>query len=494
MQNVNQSQQRNELLASLKLLSNETRVIATPWSRVVRGLGLGQHTCEYDESVSLWIQEAFDYLKEKTNFSNGYVNASSLLCDLILLLAAPKSTLSEGYIMTYIKNILFVIQDEPNPYRRIMQMTILVDVAAKLHIEDLLLRQVDIISLLFQSLDKIKPNQIKDENAGRHGDYEKLSAYTSVLLSVGLLHRHEQLVTDEHNYILDALNTLEKIPSPFFRGRGGAMLFSVIALLGYQGFISSTGRDYLRETLSYMDRADELNLHPAFPQPMSMAFVKVYPLLTMLNAIALTGNKDYLFWQKDRIAEVKELISTITPVERTHMGLYYIIALYNLGLAQENYIEIVELIEELVQQTATITPSQNYFLHGISYAYIMETAMLTGRRDLIDSAITERAADAFFHMNCTAEDEVNRPYPLSYSLTMLGEMGCADKLLCPTALYEGKSALQWVIDNCAPVKDENDGRLYMLNNALVNYALRMRGSSFEAPAIYRHARFAMSER
>jgi hypothetical protein len=56
--------------------------------------------------------------------------------------------------------------------------------------------------------------------------------------------------------------------------------------------------------LDYLDRADEIGLPPAFPKPMSPAFGRIYPLVTMLNAVAVTGRTDCL---GDRLDQMHRL-------------------------------------------------------------------------------------------------------------------------------------------------------------------------------------------
>ncbi|MGE2624583.1 hypothetical protein ACQH8C_25940, partial [Escherichia coli] len=82
--------------------------------------------------------------------------------------------------------------------------------------------------------------------------------------------------------------------------------------------------DAIIHTLDYLDRADTIGINPSFPQPMSPAFVKIYPLLTMLNAIAVTGARQALYFRQDRLRQARDLLDALTPVEQTHMGLYYI--------------------------------------------------------------------------------------------------------------------------------------------------------------------------
>ena len=63
----------NNLLLALDQLDNENRIITTPWSRIVRGLGLGQYPINYNETISSWIQDAFDMLKIKSRYQNNYI-------------------------------------------------------------------------------------------------------------------------------------------------------------------------------------------------------------------------------------------------------------------------------------------------------------------------------------------------------------------------------------------------------------------------------------
>ncbi|MEB5749174.1 hypothetical protein MXF13_04625 [Leclercia adecarboxylata] len=486
MQHTTNLTSDNNLHAALCQLNGENRLITTPWSRIVRGLGLGQYPMPYSETLSLWIQEAFEDLKHKTQYKNSYVRFSSLLCDFICLLIKPKERLSDNDKFDYISNILYLINSEPDPYRKVMQYSITIDALAKLNINlfDILEKSVDLPRLLFTAINEIKSNRIKDENSGKHGDYEKLSAYTSVFFALAVCNKAQAAVTWQRNHISEALQTLATIPSPFFRGRGGSMLFSAISLMGYRGMLQNDGRDYIFETLDYLDNAATMGIDPTFPQSMTPAFVTVYPLLTMLNAIAAAGHHQAIHYKQDRISQANALMDSLTPVERTHMGLYYIMAIFNLGLLDREEKRVNALIEELVHTAHHIDPSENYFLHGIASSYVIETATLTGRKSWLTEQIINNLAGSFARMNRKLEDEINRPYPLAYALTMLAEAGHADKLFEPSACYENRSAISWTIDNLTQIEDGADGRLYMLNHALINLMLRMRGNGFTMPRVY----------
>lgn len=476
----------SDLIRALGRLNNENRIITTPWSRIVRGLGMGQYPVPFCETLSGWIQDAFDELKAKTESQNNYTHFSSLLCDFICLLIQPGKALKPRDRLDYISNILFLINNEADPYRRIMQYTITIDALAKLNINlfDVLEKSVDLPGLLFNTVQQIKSDGIQDENSGKHGDYEKLSAYTSVFFALASCGKAHLAITRRQNHVENALGLLNNIPSPFFRGRGGSMLFSAISVLGLQPVLKEALSDAVLHTLDYLDRADAIGINPSFPQPMSAAFVKVYPLLTMLNAIAVTGERRALNFRQDRLRQARDLLEALTPVEQTHMGLYYIMAVYNLGLIEQEQYDVDALVETLAETAMNIDPSENYFLHGIACSYVLETALITGRKDLITDRLTSRLAESFATMDKCVEDEINRPYPFAYALTMLGEAGLARKMFEPSPRYGNQSAASWTIANLTQVKDGADGRLYMLNHALINLMLRMRGQDRSAEKAY----------
>ena len=101
----------------------------------------------------------------------------------------------------------------------------------------------------------------------------------------------DRLVSGPRNYIQEGLDLLDRIPAPYFRGRAGSMFLSAISLLGYDEVAFDGERDYMKEILDYLDRDDELNIHPAFPQPLTDSYRKTYPLVTMLNAIAVWAGR-----------------------------------------------------------------------------------------------------------------------------------------------------------------------------------------------------------
>ncbi|MFE9256469.1 hypothetical protein [Streptomyces sp. NPDC006879] len=472
-------------------LSNESRMIATPWSRMVRGIGLGQYPVDYDPATATRIRRAFDLLAVKVPASNSYTLFSRRLAEFVLKLVDPECEFGSAETQRDLDGVLAAVRSEGNPYWRLMAGCILMDAFAKLRLDRTLLvnERLDFPAEVLALVDRIEPDQIKDENAGRHGDYEKLSAFSAVFLALGQLGLKERLVTSDRHYVKESLNLLERVPAPFFRGRGGSMLFSVISLLGHDALIFDGERNYMREVLDHLDRADDLGSPPAFPQPMSAEFSKIYPLVTMLNAVAMSGRSEYLTYGRDRLAQMKELWAGISPVERTHMGLYYLVALHNLGRLEDQLPDKDAFVEGVVGMWEQVDPGANFFLNGIAYAYMIETAMLTGRMDLITERMLDRVVDSYPDLDRTDLDRVNRPYPFAYLVNMLGEIGQAQRLFSGRERYAGESAFAWVVDHLSPAATEEGSRLYMLDHALISQALRMRGAERAQTSLFEDFRF-----
>ncbi|MTD55804.1 hypothetical protein [Amycolatopsis pithecellobii] len=476
-------------VSGLSDLSNESRMISAPWSRMIRGIGLGQYPIEFAPAVAGHIRRTFDQLAAKVSPSNAYTLFCRDLTDFVLTVADPAR---QDDVAPAVGPLLQAARAERNPYYRAMAGSLVMDSFAKLGLDVSLLvnDERDFPAEVLGMLDEIAPDQIADENQGRHGDYERLSASSTVFLAIGQLGLKDRLVTPDRNHVIEGLNLLENIPAPYFRGRAGAMFLSVVTLLGFDEYIFDGERDYMKEVLHYMTRADELKIYPSFPQELPVAWAKVYPLLTMLNAIAMSGRTEYLNDPIDWLAEAKVLLEQVPWDDRVHMSQYYIVALHNLGRLQEELPDLDGYLAQVAAVLDLVDPGGNFFPNGIAYPYIIEVAMITGRMHLIPDEALTRMVDAFPGYDRTEADHANSAFPVSYVLNVLGEIDAADLIFEPRAQYGGSSALAWVVDHMSEGAKEEGTRLYMINHALVSYALRMRGAGAPETELFRNFRFA----
>lgn len=285
-------------------------------------------------------------------------------------------------------------------------------------------------------------------------------------LALGQLARPVPLSVVRH-----ALSRLGRVPALFFRGRGGSMLVTAITLLGHDVATIGPGGDSIHDFFDQVERAD-IGDTVAFPSPMSPAFPRSYPLLTMLNAVAVTGRCDYLRRGHDRLAQSGELLAEISSAERTHMSLYYLMALANLGRLEEQVPDLDAFVETLFDYGRTIDPGADYFVYGISYPYLIRTALLCGRRDLVTNTMLNQMVDAFADLERDPAGRDNRLYPFSYAVNILAELGQENRLFESRDRYGGTSAMAWVLNHLSPESVAENNRLTMLDHAIVSWALR----------------------
>ncbi|MEV4559832.1 hypothetical protein AB0K51_22935 [Kitasatospora sp. NPDC049285] len=463
-------------ISGLHDMSNESRMIATPWSRMLRGIGLGQYPIGYDAAVAGHIRDAFDRLAAKVSPSDGYTLFSRAMAEFILKVNAGGE--DRDWLAPAVPPLLDAVRAVPNPYYRATAGSILMDAFAKLGLDVSLLvnDELDFPAEVLGMLDQIAPDAIPDENQGRHGEYERVSACCTVFLAIGQLGLRERLVTAERNHVVEALDLLDRIPIPYFCGRVGGMLMSVIALLGYTEHIFDGERDYMQEVLDYLTRADEVGNWPAFPNPMPLPWKKVYPLLTMLNAVAMCGRSEYLTRPIDALAEARSLMDQIPWTTKVHMSQYYVIALHNLGRLADQLPDLDGFLTDVAAVLDVVDPGENFSPRGNAYPYIIELSMMNGRMDLIPDAALVRMADSFPDLDSTEDNRANRSFPVSYVLNILGEIGAWELMFAPRARYGGESAISWVIDNLSEGAKEEGDRISMLDHALVSCALRLRGA------------------
>lgn len=480
-------------VSGLDDLSNESRMIAAPWSRLIRGIGLGQYPIDYDPAIAGHLRTTFDLIAEKVPRSTSYPHFCRALAEFVLQVVDPAAEPDEARTARSVASLLDVARAERNPYFRAMAGSLVLDTFAKLGLDMSLLvdGELDFPAEVLAALDEIAPDQIADENRGRHGDYERLSASSNVFLAIGQVGLRDRLVTDDRNRIVEALNLLENIPAPYFRGRSGSMFLSVVALLGYETHIFDGDRDYMKETLEYLTHADELGIFPSFPNEIPTAWMKAYPLLTMLNAVALCGRPEYLNTPIDWLAEARTLLDQVSWEHRVHMSQYYVIALHNLGRLQDELPDMDAYMREVTSVLDLADPGANFFPDGISYPYIIELAMLTGRMDLIPDEALDRMVDALRNFD-SGIDRANNAFPVSYVLNVLGEIDEAELLFTPRDRYDGRSALEWVVDNISEGGKEEQLRLYMIPHALVSYALRMRGAQAPETKLFGGFRYRLA--
>lgn len=480
--------QHSAVITGFADLSNESRMIATPWSRMLRGIALGQYPCDYDPVISQQVLAAYDRMVSKVSASDGYTHFGRKLANFIVRVIDPNSELLD--VDSAVKAVVRSVRAITNPYYRVMAGSILMDTVAKIGVDSssLMGDAQAFATEMLGVLDTIAPDAIADENQGRHGEYERVFASSAVFLAIGQLGLRNLLVTPERNRVIEALDLLEKIPIPYFCGRAAGTLMSVLAVLGYADQILDGERDYMQEVLEYLTRADEIGNWPEFDNHITTPWKKVYPLLTMLNAIAMCGRPDYLTRPIDVLQVAADLMEQIPWEIRVHMAQYYLIALHNLGRLDDQIPDLRAYVREIVGVLDALDPGENYSPRGNAYPYVIEIAMMTGNLDLVPDSALERMVDSFIDLD-SPTDRQNRPFPVSYVVNILVEIGAADLLFAPRPRYGELSALEWAIDNLSDGAEVEGDRVSMLNHALISAVLRMRGADAAQTELFEEFEF-----
>lgn len=482
---------RNEVrLQGPQDMSKEARLFFSPWSRLARGTGLGPHTIDYDPKAAAQIRSSFDVLGEKVPQNHAYNNFSKKLVDLILDLEAKGGQMDRSELESRTDSILESLHQESGTYQFATAAAILMDAYAKMGLDPSLLVNAK-HDLVQETLDKIETIPLK--NDGIYGFYERVTAYTSLFVSMGQLGMKDRLVSGDKNYIKIALDQLETIPSPWNRGRGSSMLFATLKVLGFERYLWEGGRDFVKETLDYIDQAEALNIWPTFPATqMSHDYFTIEPYITMLNAISILGRPEYLNYKEDRIAKVNQMMTRLSPEETALIGEYYLLTLYNLGALDRVVPDLDRYLQDFAHLMDTMKPAPYWFPNGVAYPYAMETLYFFGKDDLITEEMIDRMDNSLPDF-VDAKDVTNWGHPLSYIFNIHAQLGSLDRIFEPSPrdnpAYGGQSVMEWGIRRFAGDPAGFQKSLPMFDHSLISAALRMRGRERNESPLYQPVTF-----
>lgn len=467
--------------AMLNQMGQESRIFTSPWTRFVRGFALGQYPMEYDPKIAQNIRKTLEVLKEKVSPENSFNNFSNLLTDFILDVNDPLIRLSDQDLTSRIDNMAQTISTISNPSLFTTATAVLLDSLVKLELNPslLLAKHADLVET---SLAKLREIPVEE---GEKGSYEKLQSYSGLLLSLGQAGMKDRLITGDINYVQEALDLVGQIPSAFYRGRGASQLFSVLHLLGYDAYIFDGKTDHLKALLDYLN--EKLDKYPDLKNMEKRASFDTYPLLTLLNSMALLGRSEYLTYQRDWLEEAKVLTNALPPSQRISQGQYYLMALYNLGKLDQYVPNVRRYLKDNIELYLS-TEKQGVFEKDMHDSYLLETAWLFNMVDLVPESLIQRMVDNFRNYS-KGELYLNSAYGAAYVLSALGEAGRADQFFDPRLSYNGESPLFWTIRNFSDGAKDETITLPYLNHALISYALRMRGTNHKDEGLFKGASF-----
>ncbi|PIW59881.1 MAG: hypothetical protein COW13_04200, partial [Candidatus Omnitrophica bacterium CG12_big_fil_rev_8_21_14_0_65_50_5] len=274
----------------------------------------------------------------------------------------------------------------------------------------------------------------------------------------------------------------------------GAALMSALGVSGFKDLIVDGRRDHLKSLLEYLDQRLDQPQKRGRLRP--TAFQSTYPIFTLLNTIAILGEEDYLTHRRDWVQQARLFYARLTPRAKANQAEYYLMALYNLGLLDQEVADspdfVRNLVEDYEQFEATQTPQDPLFVNSDD-AYIAETAWLFGVSDSVPAWIKLRLINHFREFS-PDEKTLTAAWGAAYVFTAMDQLDVADILFMPNSAYDGKTPLGWTIENFSENAENEASSLPLLNHALLSSALRMRGDDKSVTDIFSDFKFLREKR
>ena len=308
---------------------NERRIFATPWHWCVHGLGIGQETSGFDASKSAQIVAISQALTQA--ISGNYFQFIDHLLRGIVNICHEKALKNEGFRHVAYEQFaraitrLELLQNDPWQYSRACALLTESLVKLELHksYRDILIWH---LSKALEKLSKLNPTTDKLR-------YEKLQLFSNLFLAVGQAEFSDlwALESDGSSYIDLALDVAMNIDDLFYRGRGSAIIFTVIAIIGDEDCLDSC-KNHLQALLEAFDfELRNLSARGSDGVHEGTDFF-IFPLSLILNAIAVLNCPEYLTYKRDWAKQAVSLFYSLSPASQTSQITFLISALDNLGL------------------------------------------------------------------------------------------------------------------------------------------------------------------
>ncbi len=470
-------------------LTNETRAFPSPWVRVMRGAAAGQYPVAFDPTVAGYIRKAFKETTEKAGPSNQYNNFSNALSEFILDMNDPQKTVTAQEAQQKAQGLLDALYKIDNAHKFVSAGALMIDSFAKLG--------VDLSVLNAQGRDVVRDllEKVRESNQGERGAYEMITAYASLFMALGQAGLQSRIVGGERNYAQMALDSLALIPDGYGRGRGAGSLLSALAILGFKDMVIGGKIDYVKQTLDHLD--ETLDHPPSIEAMKKRNSYTVYPIDTMLNAIALLGEPSYVTYKRDWIKDLMFYLDKLDPPQEvSHRGMYFLVALYNLRVLDQYVPDLKGYLTDMANRWDKWADATDGKVDVVTMmmhdGYLLEIANFFNMRDIIPAGTWRRLERGF--KDYPTKDPVdvwNLGNAISYPILTLFEMGRSDLMFEPSAYYDGEAPFSWAVRNFSDgAKDEAPLTLSYVNNSLVNMALSMRGTKRVQTDIFNATLFA----
>ncbi|MBN3884615.1 MULTISPECIES: hypothetical protein [unclassified Nostoc] len=413
-----------------KGLLNERRVFPTPWHWCVHGLGIGQEATGFDPEKSDRLLKISFALSRKNNssyniFAHHLLNGILARCEAVSF----NSYLAQERSHDEFKSAINQLPSEPWQYARACALLTesLVKVGqlepyrhlVRWHLE----RALEQVAKLDLSSDKLR--------------YEQLQLFANLLLAVGQAEFTDLLVLQQENgdtYTDKALQLATTISDIFYRGRGSAIIFSVLAIIGCREQVCTGEQNHLQTLLDIFDselsdslRRDSDGVHEG-------SDYYLFPLSLILNAIAVLDCPDYLTYKRDWGKQAVSLYHTLSPTSQASQITFFIYALDNLGVLHVYVPDIVTFFHQCMEGYIQSTDGFRVDAY-LRCTYLIHLACQLGCPDILHPCIWSIFSDTateIFGSDHYLENTYGSSYMVAaYALSAFDRIGKLDMLFSP---------------------------------------------------------------
>ena len=308
-------------------LTNERRIFATPWHWYVHGLGLGQETTDFDPEKGTRLLEISLVLEQKTQstyhkFTNHLLHGIVAKCEAL----SSGVSLTEQKVNEQFTKAIELLPNNSWEYAR--ACALLTETLVKLGLLESYRKKVHYhLSKALTEVSQLKP-------ATQKLRYEQLQLFANLLLAAGQAEFTDLLTLRQNNgdtYGDKALQVATTISDVFYLGRGSAIIFSVLGIIGQGETVYSGQHNHLQKLLDIFD-SEIRNLSSRDSDGVHQGVdYYIFPLSLILNAIAVLGCHDYLTYKRDWISQSCSLFQVLASTSQASQITFLLSALDNLG-------------------------------------------------------------------------------------------------------------------------------------------------------------------
>jgi hypothetical protein len=456
-------------------LLKERRIFSTPWHWYVHGLGSGQDVGSFEPDKAERLLEISLALSQKRN-TNDLVFIHHLLDGIVATCAA--GSLGDRHAKTRAhEQFTSAIEHLPRePWQYARACALLAESLVKLgqiepYRQDVrwhLGRALKQVSRLDAPSDKLR--------------YEKLQLFANLILAAGQAGFAYLLSSRQPNgdtYADLALQVATTISNVFYRGRGSAILFSVLAIVGNKAQICNNSQNHLQALLDTFDA--ELS-HPASRNPDGVhqgSDYYLFPLSLILNAIALLDCPDYLTYKRDWVKQSVSLFHSLSPASQASQISFFLSALNNLGVLDAYVPDAIALVSDCMEAYLESTDGSRVDDY-LRCTYLIHLAYQLGRPDLLHPRMRSILWDSVVQTP-GSERYRESPYGSSYMVAAYA-MSAFDRMDRLDALFGERFNLPAAIAHFQDPPAIAAIHAPRTAFALVDLALRMRSrKSYDTP-------------